>query len=332
MIPDAWLPLAFMGLMALAIMIYAVLDGYDLGVGILLHWGSEADKDRMIASIGPFWDANETWLVLGVGLLLTAFPRAHGVVLSTLYLPVTLMLICLVLRGVAFDFRAKARSRHKALWNRCFWFGSLGAAATQGYMLGLYVLGFQGGAGAVTFALLSALCVSAGYTLIGACWLIGKTEGELQMRAIRWARRALVLTAIGITCVSLLNPLVSPRIFERWFSMPEMLLMAPVPLAALGLMLFTWKILGDLPRPGDRDCWQPFVAVAGVFVASFIGLAYSFYPDVIPGQLAYQDAAASPASLRFVLVGAMIVMPAILVYTVFAYRVFRGKATALRYD
>ena len=181
------LPVVFTALMALAMLMYVVLDGYDLGVGILLRGMSDAHQDRMVASIGPFWDANETWLVLGVGLLLVAFPMAHGVILGALYLPVAAMLIGLILRGVAFDFRVKARAAHKPLWNGAFWAGSLLAAFSQGYMLGSYVLGFRSDAVGLGFAVAIGLCLCAGYALLGAGWLVLKAEGELRERALRWA-------------------------------------------------------------------------------------------------------------------------------------------------
>ena len=184
---ETTLPLVFTALMALAMLLYVVLDGYDLGVGILLRGAGDADKDRMIASIGPFWDANETWLVLGVGLLLVAFPMAHGVILGALYLPVAAMLIGLILRGVAFDFRVKARAAHKPLWNGAFWAGSVLAAFSQGYMLGSYVLGFRDDGVGTLFAVAIGLSLVAGYALVGAGWLVVKAEGGLRAKAVGWA-------------------------------------------------------------------------------------------------------------------------------------------------
>ena len=184
---SAWLPEIFLALMGLAMLAYVVLDGFDLGVGILLPGGDDAQKDTMIASIGPFWDANETWLVLGVGILLIAFPMAHGVILSSLYLPVTIMLIALILRGVAFDFRVKARAKHKHLWDRSFFAGSALAALSQGFMLGAYILGFEWSVANFAFASLIGVCLLAGYALLGATWLLMKAEGELQRKAVRWA-------------------------------------------------------------------------------------------------------------------------------------------------
>src|SRR4051812_46218863 len=185
------LPLFFMAVMGLALLAYVVLDGYDLGVGLLLSFATDAEKDAMISSIGPFWDANETWLVLGIGVLLIAFPRAHGMVLSALYLPVALMLVGLILRGVSFDFRVKARAAHKSMWNRLFAVGSLVAATAQGWMLGSYLTAFDEGGWSRLFALGIALTLPTAYAMLGAGWLIMKAEGALQTKAVAWARKVL---------------------------------------------------------------------------------------------------------------------------------------------
>lgn len=327
-----WLPLAFAGLMGLAMLIYAVLDGYDLGVGILMQRASDDEKDVMIASIGPFWDANETWLVLGVGLLLTAFPMAHGIILGHLYLPVALMLLGLVLRGVAFDFRAKAKVDHKTAWNNAFMAGSALTAFSQGYMVGSYILGFDHSWSAVVFSILTGFCVMAGYSLIGAGWLIMKSENDLQRKAVRWARFSLLFTIIGIGLVSLATPMVSARIFEKWFSMPNILFLAPIPLITGGLVLLLDKSLRNQPQPSDRGCWVPFVTTIGIFVLCFIGLAYSFYPYIVPDQLKIVDAASAPESLMIILVGALVVLPCLIGYTFLAYKIFHGKAKDLSYD
>jgi cytochrome bd ubiquinol oxidase subunit II len=325
------LPVIFAGLMGLSILLYVILDGYDLGVGILMSRARPDEKDMMIASIGPFWDANETWLVLGIGLLLVAFPIAHGIILSTLYLPVALLLAGLILRGVAFDFRAKAQQTHKRSWDWAFFGGSLLAALSQGYMLGLYIVGFERGLLNVAFSALCAICLAAGYAFIGACWLIMKTEGSLQIKAIRAARICLWLTALGLAAVSLATPLVSPRIFEKWFSLPNLFLLLPIPLITGLLILGLDRLLSRMPLPADDYHWLPFVGAAGIFVLGFIGLGYSFYPYVIPDSMTIWDAAAAPASLTFILVGALIVLPFILGYTFYAYRVFWGKVRELTY-
>jgi cytochrome d ubiquinol oxidase subunit II len=327
-----WLPLVFMFLMALAMLIYVVLDGYDLGVGALIAGASDDEKDIMIASIGPFWDANETWLVLGVGILLVAFPLAHGTILGALYLPVALMLCGLILRGVAFDFRVKVHADHKPLWNRIFWWGSVVAGFSQGYMLGLYITGFVNGPAEHLFAAFIGLSVLAGYSLLGACWLIMKTENALQQKALHWAKWALGFTALGVLAVSAATPLVSERIFERWFGGMRFLALVPVPLLTAALFLACYRSLkrmqgGDLGRE-----WPPFASAVGIFVLSFIGLGYSLYPYLVVDQITAWEAASATESLVIILVGTLITLPAILGYTFFAYRVFWGKATLLSYE
>ena len=330
--PADWLPVIFAALMGLSILIYVVLDGYDLGVGVLFAWADDAERDRMIASIGPFWDANETWLVLAVGLLLVAFPIAHGQVLTALYLPVAIMLIGLILRGVAFEFRAKAQPVRKAMWNRSFLIGSLMTAFSQGYMLGLYIMGLERTPETVAFALLTGLCLVAGYALIGASWLILKTDGTLQRRAVRWARVALWGTGVGVAAVSVASPLVSQRIFDNWFSFPEIALLAPLPVMTAILFVVIHMALRHLPDSRDRWSWLPFAAAIGIFALCFNGLAYSFYPYVVPERLTIWAAAAAPESLMIILIGTLFVLPTIIAYSAFAYYVFRGKATDLRYD
>lgn len=286
----------------------------------------------MIASIGPFWDANETWLVLAVGLLLVAFPIAHGQILSTLYIPVVLMLVGLILRGVSFEFRAKVRAEQKRLWNRNFFAGSLMTSLAQGYMLGLYVMGLEQTTGTLAFAALTAVCLSAGYGFIGACWLIWRTEGALQRKAVAWARHLLLLVVLGILAVSLASPLVSPRIFDKWFSVPQILLLAPLPLVSAVVIGSLWLGLRRLPARDDAFCWAPFAAAMGLFVLAFAGLAYSFYPYVVPERLTIYEAASAPKSLLIILIGTLFVLPVILGYSMLSYWIFRGKARALTYD
>ncbi|NJM35676.1 MAG: cytochrome d ubiquinol oxidase subunit II [Rhodomicrobium sp.] len=325
------LPVIFAGLMGLSILLYVILDGYDLGVGILMSRAEPDEKDKMIASIGPFWDANETWLVLGIGLLLVAFPVAHGIILTALYLPVAAMLGGLILRGVAFDFRAKVKAEQKHLWDGAFFAGSLITALSQGFMLGVYIVGFEWSVAHAAFGLLAALCLAAGYAFIGACWLIMKTEDELQRKAIRWARICVWLTAGGLALVSLATPLVSARVFDKWFAMPNMLYLAPIPLATGALLIGLELLLRRMPLPGDRYDWLPFVGAAAVFLLGFLGLAYSFYPYVIMDRITVWEAASAPESLTFILVGVIIVFPFILAYTAFAYRIFWGKVRDLTY-
>lgn len=326
-----WLPVIFAGLMGLAILVYAMLDGYDLGVGILLPPNSREDRDTMIASIGPFWDANETWLVLAVGILLIAFPAAHNVVLKALYLPATIMLGGLILRGVAFDFRAKAYATHKNTWDKVFKAGSLLATGSQGYMLGMYVMGFEVSWRSQIFAIVSAACVTAAYTYIGGAWLVMKTEDDLQRNAASWTRKAGWIAALGVVLVCLVNPLMSEQVFEKWFSLPQIIYLFPIPLLSAVLFVLADRYLKRVPHEGDRGCWLPFVCAAAIFLLSFVGLAYSYFPFVVPDRLTVWEAASAPVSLKFILVGVLLVVPAIIGYTLFSYRVFWGKATELKY-
>ncbi len=333
--PAGWLPLAFMVVMGLAILAYVILDGYDLGVGMLFPLAGDDDKDRMIASIGPFWDANETWLVLGVGILLVAFPAAHGLVLGELYLPVTAMLMGLILRGVAFDFRVKARADHQQAWNRAFFAGSLLTALAQGYMLGRLVTGFSDGAGNTLFAALIGVSLASGYVALGATWLIIKTSNGLQRAAVRWAVRSLLLLGVGVAAVSIATPLISERLFDKWFGLENVLMLWPIPAMTLVLFLVAYRSLKRLPhrldRGNDYGDWVPFGATVGIFMLAFHGLAYSLFPYLVLDRLTIWEAAAAPESLMIVFVGAMIVLPVIVAYSVFAYRVFAGKATSLEY-
>lgn len=330
--PGGWLPLVFMVLMGIAMLVYVVLDGYDLGVGVLLEGATDRERDTMIAAIGPFWDANETWLVLGVGILLTAFPLAHGVILGELYLPVAVMLGGLILRGVAFDFRVKAADAHRRAWNFAFFAGSTVAAFAQGVMLGQYVTGFDHGLWAWAFDVFVGLGLTAGYALLGAGWLLIKTEGDLQRRAAGWARTSLYVTAAGVAAISLMTPMVSHRIFERWFTFPNVLLLAPIPLVTIGLFVVIALALRQLPNGTDRWSWVPFAATVAVFVMAFFGLAYSMVPYLIVDRMDIWQAAAAPESLAVILVGAAVVLPVIAAYTAYSYWVFRGKAGELRYD
>ncbi len=327
---DESLPLIFMALMGVSMLIYVISDGYDLGVGLLMHRATPAEKDVLIASIGPFWDANETWLVLGIGILLVAFPKAHGLVLTQLYLPVTLMLIGLTLRGVAFDFRVKAKSDAKPMWDKLFFGGSMLASLSQGWMLGRYISGFGEGWNYPVFAAAIALALPAAYALLGAAWLIMKTEGELQQKAIHWARLAWAPVVVGMVLISLATPWVSATVRERWFALPEIIALMVIPIAT-GVALVVARVVLDKAIVRKELCWLPFVLLIAVFCLGFLGLAYSIYPFVVIDRLTIWQAASSPAALKVILIGVCISVPAIAAYTVFSYRVFWGKATELRY-
>lgn len=325
------LSIIFVALMGLAVLLYAILDGYDLGVGILLPLNNEADADVMIASIGPFWDANETWLVLAVGLLLIAFPQAHSLVFKALYFPTAIMLVGLILRGVAFDFRAKANMSHKASWDMAFKLGSIIASAAQGYMLGMYVMGFEQSITSQLFAILSAFGVTFAYAFIGSAWLVMKTEHQLQARAIRTCFSSAIVAFFGIFMVSIANLFLSDHIFTKWFSTQYSLLLLVIPVICGMLFILCLKQLTHLKLNPHKGESKPFLFSVGIFTFSFIGLGFSFFPDVVPGEMTIWEAVAAPEALNFLLWGAIIVVPTILLYTVFSYRVFWGKATHLRY-
>jgi cytochrome d ubiquinol oxidase subunit II len=324
------LPVIFLALMGVAMLAYVVLDGYDLGVGMLLHRASDTQKDTMIASIGPFWDANETWLVLGVGILLIAFPRAHGMILGALYLPVALMLVGLILRGVAFDFRVKAHDDWKPLWNRAFFAGSMLAALSQGWMLGRYVTGFGEGWLFQVFALLIAVALPASYVLMGAGWLILKTEGELQQQAVTWARKAWPPLVIGMGLISLATPFVSATVRERWFTMPAFIALLPIPLATVAALVAVRAVLRS-NAVYTTLAWLPLAGVMSVFLLGAIGLAYSLFPYVVMDKLTVWQAASATESLVVIAIGCAITVPAIVGYTIYSYRVFGGKVRDLTY-
>ena len=327
---DSFLPVFFFVIMGVAMLLYVMLDGFDLGVGLLLPRATVPEKDTMVASIGPFWDANETWLVLGVGVLLIAFPRAHGLILGALYLPVTAMLIGLIMRGVAFDFRVKARDHHKALWNNIFFAGSLITTLAQGWMLGRYITGFAPGTSFQLFALLIALTLPTAYVMLGACWLVMKTEGELQEKAQRWATQAVLPVALGLLLVSVATPWVSATVRDKWFSMPEFIALLPIPISCAAAMMGLVFVLRR-PRVLHEFSWLPFVLAVFVLLMGFFGLAYSLYPFVIMDQMTLWQAASSTPALKMIFYGTAVTVPAILGYTLFSYWVFRGKATPLHY-
>jgi cytochrome d ubiquinol oxidase subunit II len=330
----AWptiLPLIFMAVMGLALLAYVILDGYDLGVGLLLPFAQEDEKDLMVASIGPFWDANETWLVLGIGVLLVAFPKAHGMVLSAVYLPVAVMLVGLILRGVSFDFRVKARAARKGMWNALFATGSMMAAAAQGWMLGAYLTAFDPGMWSRLFSLGIAITLPTAYAMLGAGWLIMKTEGALQRKAVGWARKVLWPMGLALVGISLATPMVSPNVFDKWFAMPQLIGLLPIPVACAAAFFAAYHV-SNRERVVDAGYgWVVFASTVLIFMLSFLGLAYSIYPYIVIDRLTVWQAASAHDSLVVVFVGVAITLPAIIVYTVFMYRVFWGKAVALSY-
>jgi cytochrome d ubiquinol oxidase subunit II len=319
------------GLIAFAVLAYVVLDGFDLGIGILFPLFPEpGDRDVMTNSVAPVWDGNETWLVLGGGGLFAVFPLAYAIALPALYMPLTLMLVALVFRGVAFEFRHRTVSNRR-FWDAAFAGGSTVAAFCQGIALGALVQGIriEGRAYAggwwdwlTPFSVTTGLALVAGYALLGATWLIYKTEGELQARCFRWALPlgGILLAFIGV--VSAWTPLLDPVYAQRWLAWPAILYVAPVPLLVAAVALAFWQAVRR------RRELAPFLLSLALFVLSYVGLGISLYPHIIPPSLSIQDAAAPETSLRFLLAGAAVLLPIILVYTGYAYFVFRGKVAA----
>ncbi|MEO5677017.1 MAG: cytochrome d ubiquinol oxidase subunit II [Usitatibacter sp.] len=326
------LPLVFLILMGASVLAYVILDGYDLGVGMLMPAASDADQSVMVASIGPFWDANETWLVLGIGILLAAFPVAHGVVLGALYLPVVAMLIGLMLRGVAFELRVKALGWHRELWNWLFWAGSFMASFFQGVMLGRYITGFEPGFFYWAFALLVGASLCGGYVLLGSTWLILKTEGALQLKAVAWARWGLLWVALGVVLVSLATPLISQTVRAKWFDFPRTFALLVLPATTFALGVWLWITTRRMKRGDTSHDWRPFAAAVAIFTLAFLGLAYSIYPYVVIDRITAWEAAAHPSALKVLLIGAAVVLPFIVFYQALSYRIFRGKAKAGLYD
>jgi cytochrome d ubiquinol oxidase subunit II len=325
------LPVVWALLIGVAVALYVVLDGFDLGIGILFPlYPREAHRDQMMNSVAPFWDGNETWLVLGGGGLWVAFPVAYSIIMPALYLPVIVMLLALVFRGVAFEFRWVAKPDHRA-WDVAFAGGSTVAAFAQGVVLGGLLQGprvvhgaFSGGTfdWATPFALTCGLGLVTGYALLGACWLVLKTDGDVAVRARHLGRRALLALLAFVAVVSVWTPLAIPAIAERWFSMPNFVLLAPVPVATLALGAVCWRGLG-----ADHDV-RPFLAAAGIFLLAYLGLVISNAPFLVPRTVTLWDAAAAPASQTFLLLGTVFLLPLVLGYTVFVFWVFRGKVTA----
>jgi cytochrome d ubiquinol oxidase subunit II len=325
------LPLIWAGVIAFGVIMYVVMDGFDLGVGILFPFFPERrDRDQMMNSVAPIWDGNETWMVLGGAGLFGAFPLAYAVILPALYLPLILMLIALIFRGVAFEFRFKS-NRTRFLWDIAFSAGSLVATFAQGVALGGFIQGFTvvdrsfaGGSWdwLTPFSLFVGLALAGGYAMLGCGWLIMKTEGDLQARVYRAMPIAGLLTLAAIGIVSLWTPLAHPAIAERWFSWPNLLILSPVPLLVLVAIGLLWRALER-----KREV-QPFLLTLALFLISYAGLAISLWPNVIPPSISIWEAASPPESQGFLLVGVLILVPIILAYTAYAYWVFRGKVPA----
>ena len=318
-------------IIAFGVMMYVVMDGFDLGIGILFPFvKSEGERDVMMNTVAPVWDGNETWLVLGGAALFGAFPLAYAVVLSALYLPLIFMLLGLIFRGVAFEFRFKAKAAKRHIWDKAFIGGSLTATLFQGVALGAYIDGFEvvdrvyaGGAldWLTPFSLFCGLALIAAYALLGCTWLIMKTEGRLQQQMHDLAR-PLVFVLLGVTgIVSLWTPLAHADIAERWFSLPNIFWFMPVPLLVL---LSTWALLRAVARNAN---YAPFLLTLTLIFLGYSALGISLWPNIIPPSISIWDAAAPPQSQGFILVGALFIIPFILMYTAWSYYVFRGKVT-----
>ena len=319
-------------LIAFAVLAYVILDGFDLGIGILFPvLAGDSDRDTAMNTVAPVWDGNETWLVLGGGGLFAVFPLAYAIIMPAMYAPIIVMLLGLLFRGVAFEYRWRSVNR-RWLWDLSFNVGSIAAAFSQGVILGAMLQGIpvEGRAYAggwwdwlTVFSVVSGLGVVAGYALLGSTWLIMKTEGELRHQAISLAWKSGTVTLIMMAVVSIWTPFLDPVFMERWFAFPAILYVAPVPILVL---LATWSLVRGLrgERTPARDR-QPFLSALAIFVLSFVGLGISFYPYIVPPKVTIWDAAAPDSSLMFLLVGAAVLIPIILCYTAYAYWVFRGK-------
>jgi cytochrome d ubiquinol oxidase subunit II len=323
-----WLPIIWIGLLGTAVALYVVLDGFDLGIGILFPFSpEEEDRDVMMNSVAPFWDGNETWLILGGGGLFVAFPLAYGIIMSGFYLPVIIMLLALVFRGVAFEYRWVAKPNHSS-WDIAFAGGSITAAFMQGVILGGLLHGlpikdghFDGGMldWLQPFPLFVGFATVAGYALLGTTWLVMRTTGEVAAQAREQARGLLIVVLAAMVIVSLWTPLSSDRIWDRWFTLPNFIYLSPIPILTAISALAVWR---GLVNGHDN---APFFGTVALFLLGFAGLAISTLPYLVPPTVTIWDAAAHPSSQLFMLIGTAAFLPLILGYTAFVYWTFRGK-------
>ena len=320
--------LIWAGVIAFAVLAYIVLDGFDLGVGILFPWvKGQGHRDQMMNSVAPVWDGNETWLVLGGGGLFAVFPLAYSIIMPALYAPFITMLLALVFRGVAFEFRFKSRN-HQWFWDLAFAGGSTVAAFAQGVAMGALVQGIPVAGRAYAggwwdwfspFSLLTGLALVVGYALLGATWLMLKTEGHVAQQASRAARLLGIALFVLIVVVSVWTPFLHEHFMRKWLAWPDRLLVVPVPvLVSVCAFLFFKGLSQQKPL-------MAFLSVQGLFVLSYLGLLISFFPYIVPSVVTLWQAAAPDKSLKFLLVGAVVLLPMILAYTAYAYWVFRGK-------
>ena len=326
------LPLIWYALIGTAIFLYILLDGFDLGVGILFPFApTDHCRDRMMNSVAPFWDGNETWLVLGGGGLFAAFPLAYAILMPAFYIPIILMLLGLIFRGVAFEFRFKAEGKSRRIWDYSFHFGSLTATFMQGIVLGTFVHGvavdgrnFAGGAfdWFDAFSVMTGLALVAGYALLGATWTVMKTEGETQDWARQCAKYVMVLVAIFMGLVSVTMPLMNSDIKELWFSLPNFYFLQPMPILSLVFVVMLWRDLRN-----DQREFRPFFLTLGIFLMNYIGIGVSTWPWLVPFKVSLWDAAAAPESQSLLLIGTAVLLPCVLAYTGYCFWVFRGKAS-----
>ena len=319
-------------IMGCGVFFYVLLDGFDLGIGILYHFAPNADtRTFYMNSIAPMWDGNETWLVLGGVGLLAAFPIAFAIIVPAVYFPILVMLLALVFRGLAFEFRFRG-TEHRSFWDHAFGYGSTLATFAQGLVLGALIQGFANDGRQFTggsldflspFSIFTGVALLFGYALLGAGWLILKTEGEAQELARRLGRRCLVGVLVAIVVASLWTPLLHQEIARRWFSWPNIAILAPVPIATALLAFWEWRALGE--RSAEA---QPFLAALGLFLMSYLGIVISVFPYIVPFNLTLWQAASSPSTQAFLLVGTLFLLPVILTYTGWSYWVFRGKVRA----
>ncbi|CAM2764507.1 cytochrome d ubiquinol oxidase subunit II [Legionella worsleiensis] len=323
------LPLIFAVLLGFIIIMYVILDGFDLGVGILFPFtANEKERDVMMNSIAPVWDGNETWLVFGGAMLYGAFPKIYGILLPILYMPIMLMLIGLIFRGVSFEFRFKAK-KTKPIWNWAFSISSVAVAFFQGVILGAFVQGFSIEETSMTinnpdwltpFSLCTGIALVCGYALLGATWMIIKSSGRVQRKMIHQSRGLLILVSLFLVFVSIWTPLHSDEIFHRWYSFPNVFLLSPLPLLALFAVFKIWQSLDN----GNE--YKPFIYSIVLFLCAYIGIGISVYPYLIPHQITLWEAAAPDSTLVFILIGVIIMLPILLAYTLYAYYLFRGKS------
>lgn len=324
------LALIFALIMGLSLFVYAILDGYDLGVGILAFFLSEEEKEPALDSIGPFWDANETWLVLGVGILLVAFPKAHGEILGHLYLPVSIMLLGLILRGVSYELRKKVPKEQKHLWTALFALGSLVTSSCQGFMLGLYLTGFRHDNMSLFFSVLTSLSLMLAYVGMGASWLLMRSPLEHFAKILKLARINLFLFAGSVLLVAIAKPLIVQGTLDIVQGPEQLLALAPFPLLTCFFMVLHGVALYSKNFHESGFVWLPLVLLIGVMGLLSHGIILNLYPYVIPGQLSLKNAMAAPESLVIILGGILIVLPLQIIYTIFIYRIFHGRAKLTR--